>query len=257
MSTRQAIGYRSRITDLQTAIGKGDVAGALCAAGDVLRRTQVLGVDAKEIETTLSALSAERVLQVIATLDASAMHARLARGIEEAFEALLAEDPSERAMWEKEALEALRERDRLESMRVAFERRMGESEQLDAKIAAVDAELVKKARCLVGLNDVRREELAQLDPQAREGAWWYAARSQSDALGAVLAGRKNPDPAFAASAEDRKELEYLARIEVPPTRVDGESLWLKEIGAASTERSRWATRHLDAKDQKAADIDVD
>lgn len=257
MSTKQSTRYATRREDMRVAIAAGDVAGALVAAGDVLRRSVALAIDRAEIEASLAGLERAKLTEYVRSIDAEKARARLERGLEEAFEALLADEPSERTMWQKEALHALRERDALESARVAVERLLGAIDELDAKIAAIDAGLAKKARCLVGLNGARAEELAELDVDAREGAWWYAARSQSDGLAEVLAGRRSPNPALATSAEDRRDLERLASIEAPPKRVDGESLWLREIGAASEERARWAERHLDGKDKKALGTDVD
>ncbi len=257
MSPQKQIGYTRRLDDMRTSLQKSDIAGALIAAGDVLRRTVALGVTTQIVKDALAALDSEKLNQYVASLDAEAIHARLDRGLEDAFEVLLADDAAERAEWVKEATKAILERDGLESARAACECKSGRIEALDAKIAAVDAGLAKKAICLVGFNDCRRDELSQLDPEARDGAWWFAARCQSDALGEVIAGRKALDPALVTDPEDRKALQRLVGMEVPPKRVDGESLWLKEIGAASKERAKWAERHLDSKDKKAVDTDID
>lgn len=261
MSPEKQIGYTRRLDDMRTALAKGDVAGALIAAGDVLRRTQALGVSGTVVKDALATLDSEKTNQYVASLDAEAMHGRLNRGLEDAFEALLcqdgADDAAERAEWVKEATKAILERDGLESARAACECKSGRIEALDAKIAAVDAGLAKKAICLVGLNDFRRDELSQLDLEARDGAWWFAARCQSDALGEVIAGRKALDPALVTDPEDRRALQRLVGMDVPPKRVDGESLWLSEIGAASKERAKWAERHVDSKDKKAVDSDVE
>jgi hypothetical protein len=257
MSPQQQIGYTRRLEDMRALLQKGDVGGALIAAGDVLRRTKALGVSTQTVADALAAIDSEKVNRYVASIDAEAMHGRLDRGLEDAFEALLADEAAERAEWVKEATKAILERDGLESARAACECRTGRNEALDAKIAAVDAGLAKKAICLVGLNDFRRDELSQLDTEAREGAWWFAARCQADALGDVIAGRKPLDPALVTDPEDRKLIQRLAVMDVPPKRVDGESLWMKEIGAASQERAKWAERHLDSKDKKAVDTDVD
>lgn len=257
MSPQKQSGYAHRLDDMRTCITNGDVAGALIAAGDVLRRTQTCGVTMDVVKAALGGLDTEKVKQYVASLDAEAMHGRLNRGLEDAFEALLCEEASERQEWAKEATKALMERDGLESARVACECRSGHDDVLDAKIAAVDAGLAKKAICLVALNDFRRDELSQLDPEARDGAWWFAARSNCETLGEMIAGRKPFDPAAVTDPEDAKLIRKLAGIEVPPKRVDGESLWLKEIGAAPKERAKWAERHVDAKDKKALDTDVE
>jgi hypothetical protein len=257
MSPQKQSGYGRRLEDMRTAIAKSDVAGALIAAGDVLRRTHACNVTADVVKGALTALDSEKVKQYVASLDAEAMHGRLNRGLEDAFEALLCEDNSEREEWSKEATKALLERDGLESARVACECTSGRIEALDAKIAAVDAGLAKKAICLVALNDFRRDELSQLDPEARDGAWWFAARCHCETLGEMIAGRKPFDPALVTDPEDAKLIRKLAGIDVPPKRVDGESLWLQEVGAASKERAKWAERHVDAKDKKALDTDIE
>lgn len=257
MSPQQQIGYTRRLDELKIAIEKGDVGGALIAAGDVLRRTKALGVSMQTVKDALSSLDSAKMNDWVSSLDAEALHARLDRGLEDAFEAILADEPAERAEWVKEATKAILERDGLESARAACECRNGRIEALDAKIAAVDAGLAKKAICLVGLNDFRRDELSQLDSDAQNGAWWFAARCQADALGDVIAGRKPLDPALVTDPDDRKLIQRLAVMDVPPKRVDGESLWMKEIGAASQERAKWAERHLDSKDKKAVETDVE
>ena len=257
MSPQQQIGYTRRLDDMRSLLQKGDVGGALIAAGDVLRRTKALGVSMQTVKDALSGLDSQKMNDWVASLDAEAIHKRLDRGLEDAFEAILADEASERAEWVKEATKAILERDGLESARAACECKSGRHEALDAKIAAVDAGLAKKAICLVGLNDFRREELSQLDSDAQNGAWWFAARCQADALGDVIAGRKPLDPALVTDPDDRKLIQRLAVMDVPPKRVDGESLWMKEIGAASKERAKWAERHLDSKDKKAVDTDVE
>lgn len=266
MSPQQQIGYTRRLDDMRSLLQKGDVGGALIAAGDVLRRTKALGVSMQTVKDALSGLDSQKMNDWVASLDAEAIHKRLDRGLEDAFEAILADEASERAEWVKEATKAILERDGLESARAACECFIslrpgagphGRHEALDAKIAAVDAGLAKKAICLVGLNDFRRDELSQLDTEAQNGAWWFAARCQADALGDVIAGRKPLDPALVTDPEDRKLIQRLAVMDVPPKRVDGESLWMKEIGAASKERAKWAERHLDSKDKKAVETDVE
>lgn len=258
MSTKDVTRWDGRMKELDAAAVAGDVASALSYAGDLLRRAQAFGADVGKIDAALARIGKDKTLAHVASIDAGALRTRFERGIEDAFEALIEEDATQKSTFEREAMEALFARDALESARVAIERAAGGAvAELDAKVAAVDAGLEKRARCLVGVNARRRQELALLDPEARRAAWWFSARADSDAVGEAIAGRAPADPERAKDPRDKRDLERLAGVSTPPRRVDAQSLWLEEIGAASPERARWAKKHLDAKDAKALDVDVE
>lgn len=264
MTSKEGTRFDARQKDLEAAVVTGNAAVAFACAGDLLRRKTAFGVDVAKVDATLARLGKDAALAYVASIDAAAARTRLERGIEDAFEALIADDASEKELFEREAMDALAARDALESARVAVERLTGGAvAELDAKLAAIDAGLQKKERALIGVNARRRAELALLDADTRADAWWYSARVESDAVGEALAGRgAAPDLAQAKSAKDAKDLARLAKqgVSTPPRRVDGASLWLREIGAAGAERARWAERRADAlgaADKKALDTDVE
>jgi hypothetical protein len=262
MSTKDVTRWDARMKDLDAAALAGDTAATLAYAGDLLRRATAFGVDVSKVDAAIARVGKDKALAHVASIDAGAIRTRFERGIEDAFEALIEQDAIEKATFERKAMEALFERDALESARVAVEHAIGVVAELEAKVAAVDAGLATRARCLVGLNAHRRQELALLDPEAQRAAWWFASRVESDAVGEVLAGRKDPKlakQALGSKAEkaDVKDLGRLAGVSTPPRRVDERSLWLREIGAASPERARWAEKHVDAVDAKALDTDVE
>jgi len=74
--------------------------------------------------------------------------------------------------------------------------------ELSTELATVDAHGASIARRLTGINAERRAELGKLSEDLREEAWWYAARSEDDALLAVLGGEAAPGDASAALRAD-------------------------------------------------------
>lgn len=188
--------------DLESGGRPGDgavVVGLLLeAAGDVLRRATLLGVDGATVVLRLAA-APETALRAWADgLAIDELVTKLQRAASQAVEAALPDDPESGRAMAQWAAQDLQARDRLESALVALEA-LGGSGRADAKALAarlrqavgrVDARCRGTVTSLTALNETRRLEAGLLDPDFRARAWWYAERSgiEDDLLVQVLGG---------------------------------------------------------------------
>jgi hypothetical protein len=159
-------------------------------------------------------LSIAETASALAAVDAASCRSALARSGEDAFEAAFADTKEDRALFASAALDGLQERDRLASMVVAAHQKLALSKgadvavlsnalaTLEASLADIDRGKDALARKLTGVNTERRAELGRLSPELRETAWWYAARSEDDALLGVLGGEAVPEGASRALVAD-------------------------------------------------------
>ena len=233
-------------------------AAVLGAAGDLLRRSASLDLDAAEreaIDAALRAIPADVATAFVAGVDPDGPPAPRGPPADPAVEVALADGDEERDRAARPVLEALAARDRLASCAVALARWesavVGDPEGspragLEARLAGIDA-LRGSARALVGLNVERRAEVARLDRDRRADAWWYSARSDCDGLVSGLAGN-GPDPAHVASCTECREDLHVSELAVrEPARrhVSAAELWRYDLGAITAEERRWIDRHAD------------
>jgi hypothetical protein len=191
----------------------------LVAVGDSMRRPEeTSSARPEETERALLALSATDVVASLASSDAASCRAALVRSAEDAFEAAFADTKEDRALYASAALDGLAERDRFCSLLVAAQKKLElvkngapdpAASELESAVASAEARLVEIdrgadaiARKLTGVNAERRAELGRLAPELRETAWWYAARSEDDALLGVLGGEALPEDASRALRSD-------------------------------------------------------
>lgn len=244
--------YATRRRELEAATAEkvttaAEAGRALALAGALLRRSELVGDAARDALLAVDRVEARAAAAYVASVDAAAEHAKLARGLDDAFEGLLAgdEDPDERALYTESAEAALDARDALASVRAALVCAGADTAPLDDKLVAIDASLVAKARLLVGLNPARRREAAALDPAEREAAWWFSARSQcdflaglyrqgeADARGQSQATQPHKNAAHLAVCEDCQRDVEASSLAYTPQHVTASSLWRRERGEAT------------------------
>lgn len=203
----------SRLETRIATLGGSSPKTILVAVGDSIRRpTDAMSARPDETERALAALSCRDVCEALAGVDVKACRAAIMRAAEDAFEAAFADSTEDRSLFASAALDGLAQRDRLASMETAARRRhalsldggadlAGAAEieralaAFSAQLADVDAGHASLARRLTGVNAERRAELGRLSPEVAERAWWYSARSEDDALLAVLGGEAVPQGA--------------------------------------------------------------
>jgi hypothetical protein len=211
----------SRLERRIAALGGPSTKTILVAVGDSIRRpSDASSARPDETERALVALSPADVTTALRGVDATSCRAALARAGEDAFEAAFAESSEDRALFASAALDGLAVRDAIASMGAAARQKLalmrgaatdvaaaGDLEAalttFTSQLATIDAQNASIARRLTGINAERRTELGRLSADLREEAWWYAARSEDDALLAVLGGEAAPGD---ASAELRADL---------------------------------------------------
>ncbi len=176
-----------RMADPAPVVGR-----VLEAAGDLLRRSTALGGASPAIDPVLRGVPAFAVDAWLRGVDAQGLAAVLARGAERAMEAAIPDPDDDAETLAGIALDALRSRDRLESVLVALARVPAQAAlaRLTAIVAQVDVEGRRHVRCFTALNDARRREARLLDETHRARAWWFTERSgpEDDQLLKVLGG---------------------------------------------------------------------
>lgn len=224
--------------------GPSAVGEVLTMSGNLLRRSQSLQVNATVVDRALRNLEPNAVHDFLRTLDPATLCQKIEQAHEDAFEALLAETPEERSLFVESALEGLRARDRLASVRAALAWTDRPTAEVDAIARAVDRKIASRGRMLVALNEARRAELALLDDDAKKESFWFSSRSSCDALAAVYSG-KAVDEAHLASCEACRKDAAAAGHSKKPKHLDGRALERLEAGTASAAEKQWAERHVD------------
>jgi len=176
----------------------------LVVCGEMMRRSKhPSSARPEETERALSALSVSDVTQAVAGLDVASAKGELARAIEDAFEAAFADSEEDRTLFTSSAMSGIAARDRLASAIFGARQKLALASgdagveglaaslaTVEDSLAALDEQLRPQVRSLTSVNPERRAELSMLDPELRETAWWYAARSDEgdDQLLAQLGG---------------------------------------------------------------------
>jgi hypothetical protein len=231
-----------------------DAGRALALAGDMLRRLDAMGDKARDVAIALDRIEAQAAHAYVESIDAAAEHKKLAGGLDEAFEALL-EDGEERVLFVHAAESALFARDALESVRMAMTHHRLDTSKLEGKLQQIDQSLVKRARSLVGINAMRRREMAALDATERAGAWWFSARSQCDFLVSLYRLQdteqrvdvtQKHNAAHLAVCEDCQHDVEAASHAYTPKHIAASSLWRREQGVATPTEIAFMDSHAAA-----------
>lgn len=267
--------YARKSSELSTLAAHGaslDASGVhalLVAAGDMLRRAQALGVSRRDVDASLSRVPRERVLAWASRVDLERLGVAVARACDHAVLAALADGASDRSEHASASLQALAERDALESALAAvvrFEELTGAAaghgkDELVRRLGALDARWRGSARYLVGCNPERRAERDLLDAATRTRAWWFSERSECDALVMALAapvagdGAPAVDPHVSGCSSCRADVASTAWIATPPgPHVDEDELWRLEMGNVSAADRRRIERHAERCDACAAPV---
>jgi hypothetical protein len=220
------------------------VGEVLTMSGNLLRRSQALKCDSTLIDKALAKIDPTSIPNYVGTIDAKVVCTRVMRAQDDAFEALLADTPEERLLFTESAMEGLRERDRLASVRAALSWAGQSTKELDAITAEVDRAIASRARMLVGLNARRREELALLDPDAKKESPWFADRVACDALSAVFTGKPVDEAHLASCPACRKDAAAAGHAK-KPKHLDARALERLELGTATEAEKKHAERHVD------------
>jgi hypothetical protein len=230
----------------------GGTGEGLVVVGAALRRSAALGAKPERSDAVLRSISAEQVRAWLAGLRVERLHERLLRATLESVEAGLA-DPDEADTWQAWAVEAIAERDDLESALAAVARWLSLNGELPAlardrdrvatELQALDGRMSPRTRWLVALNEARRAERDLLDPDHREGAWWFSARADCEALLPALAGGPG-DPHLSTCAECAADLRATQDIHSPRLRhLSEEDFWRIDTGSASGEERAVVEAH--------------
>lgn len=200
--------YRARVAELESlkaeleASSRPDpapVVGRLLeAAGDLLRRRAKVPADEALLDGALSVVPEQGLHAWAEGVRAEEVRARLERAADQAVDAALPEQDADGATLTTWAMQALMARDRLESARVAVERMAGRGRpgasvalaRLTKELSAADAQARRCTTRLSALNADRRDELALLDVERREAAWWVSEQAglEHDLVVKVLGG---------------------------------------------------------------------
>lgn len=236
------------------------VAGALEAVGDVLRRSERLGLEG--CEAALRRLSRPQVEEWLRAQKPASLQTTLLRAAEEAVEYALGDGGEEGELWRTSALEGLQARDRAASSARAlteWERFHGslEGEAATLKqsylraLGTLDSALRPRARWFIPLNPQRRQERDVLDSAERPEAWWFSARAECDDLVATWTGRpQKQTPHLQTCAECRADMAETAIVDAPPRKhLSSDDLWRVDMGLMTAdERAR-----VDAHTAKCSD----
>ena len=241
--------------------GAADAGRALALGGDLLRRRETLGDTTRDVGLALDRIEAQAAHAYVESIDAAAEHDKLARGLEEAFEAMI-EDGDERILFVHSAETTLYARDAFESVRAAMHHQKLDTSKLESKLAQIDAGLAKKARLLIALNPTRRREAGALDAAERDAAWWFSARMQCDFLMSLYRSQDN-DPnvnvtakhnaAHLATCEACQRDVEAGSLAYTPQHIPASSLWRREQGVATSDEIAFMDGHAKGcKDCKRA-----
>lgn len=202
---------------------EGKAAVAVADIGDLLRRSEALGLDAAVLQLKLTGYRAEDICKELDGQDGSTLQQDLKNAVDEALESLFSEDPAEQEEWRTSAAQALLRRDRLQSQYRAAEvlaathdAVVSSCEALEKRMKAIDAALAPLARALVPLNEFRRSERDLLNGAERQTAWWFSARSDCDPFLEALAG-KTDNPHTPKCRECLEDLDRSSIVLTPPS----------------------------------------
>jgi len=244
-----------------TVTGAKEAGRVLALAGDLWRRRDILGDTTRDVVLAVDKVEAQAAQAFVAGVDPAAEHKKLARALDDAFDSIL-EEGEERALYTHSAELALAARDALASARAALafalDNAGGGAEsnrlatlrtaktELDDKLSKIDRGLVKKARCLVGINQARRREAAALDASERAMAWWWSARSNCDFLVSLYRSEEGApgaqtrldvtskhNAAHLATCEDCQRDVEASSLAYTPQHVTASSLWRRQHGEAT------------------------
>jgi hypothetical protein len=263
-----------------TVTGAKEAGRVLALAGDLWRRKELLGDTTRDVVLAVDKVEAQAAQAFVAGVDAEAEHKKLGRALDDAFEAIL-EEGEERALYTHSAEMALAARDALASTRAALafalENGAGAEStrlatlrtvksELDDKLAKIDRGLVKKARCLVGINQARRRETAALDQDERATSWWWSSRANCDFLVTLYRSEDGApgaqtrldvtskhNAAHLATCEDCQRDVEASSLAYTPQHVTASSLWRRQHGdATATEVAFMDTHAKSCKDCQRA-----
>jgi hypothetical protein len=252
-----------------TVTGAKEAGRVLALAGDLWRRRDILGDTTRDVVLAVDKIEAQAAQAFVAGVDAEAERKKLVRALDDAFEAIL-EEGEERALYTHSAEMALAARDALASARAALafavDNDGAESTrlatlrsaktELDDKLAKIDRGLVKKARCLVGINQARRRESAALDANERATAWWWSARANCDFLVTLYRSEDGApgaqtrldvtskhNAAHLATCEDCQRDVEASSLAYTPQHVTASSLWRRQHGEATQSEVAFMDTH--------------
>lgn len=241
-----------------TVTGAKEAGRVLALAGDLWRRRDILGDTTRDVVLAVDKIEAQAAQAFVAGIDAEAEHKKLVRALDDAFESIL-EEGEERALYTHSAEMALTARDALASARAALAFAVDNGSEstrlatlraakteLDDKLAKIDRGLVKKARCLVGINQARRRESGALDQAERTIAWWWSARANCDFLVSLYRSEEGAPGAqtrvdvtskhnaahLATCDECQRDVEA-SSLAYTPQHVTASSLWRRQHGQAT------------------------
>lgn len=214
----------------------GAVSIALADIGDLLRRSDALGIDGRMLQGRLSKLRAEDIRREVDGEDGRQLKTALASAIEESLESFFSDDPAEQEEWRTSAAQALLLRDRMQSVARAIEllamtqdALVATAEALEKKLKALDEAVAPHARALVPLNEFRRNERDLLNATERGAAWWFTSRADCDPFLKALAGETdNPHtPECPECIADLKRTEVVLK---PPAHLTAELAFDLSLG---------------------------
>ena len=184
------------------------------AAGEVLRRSGYAGAElTAEAERVLGDVRCGAAAELVRGIDASACSEALLSAASAAFECAFAESEAEKTEHERAAVDALLQRDAVESTLFAARRRangaakdevetlMSAVREAERALEAVDACLsTSVGRKLTGINETRRGCLREMNGDARDRARWFSCWVDDDDMLLALSGEKTTDLSIGASA---------------------------------------------------------
>ncbi|MBU8894270.1 hypothetical protein DRW03_11950 [Corallococcus sp. H22C18031201] len=245
---------RYQVRRARLASGSTSVGEVLEVAGEVLRRSTVLGTEG--VDAALRRLGRSQVEAWLHEQKPQALQTALLRAAEEAMEVALGDGGDEAELWRASSLEGLAARDRAASMAHALATweslhgaLQGEGalyrERFLAALANLDSALHARARWFIPLNPQRRQERDLLDSAERARAWWYSARAECDDLVSLWAGKAQDASAHVRDcAQCRADIEDTALVDAPPRyHLTEEELWRFDLGMMSAEERARVDAH--------------
>lgn len=227
-----------RISALKALLSGMDGAASVGLAdiGDLLRRSEALGLDAAVLQMKLSSYRADDVKRQVESEDGKGLRNDLQSAVEESLESFFSDDSKEQQQWRTSAAQALIRRDRLQSTARAVSHLaltqtalIPTAESLERLLRELDLALASHARALVPLNEFRRAERDLLNAAERRAAWWFTSRAECDVFLKALAGETdNPHtPKCPECIADLKRTEVVLK---PPTHLTSEVAFDLDLG---------------------------
>src|SRR5687767_10127641 len=144
---------------------EGKASVAVADIGDLLRRSDALGLDTSVLQLKLTGYRVEDICRELDGNDGAKIKVDLKNAVDEALQSFFSDDPGEQEEWRTSAAQALLRRDRLQSqyraaefLAMTQEALVRSCDALDKKLKAIDEALAPHARALVPLNEFRRSE---------------------------------------------------------------------------------------------------